>query len=1371
MRTDKRASQKSDKKAPLRANKRGVVGYSKKSALLEEAITHMNTGKYGRSSAALKELLALDPQNTEARRLFATLHLRLGSLVTARQAFESLATEAIGRQDYWLAESLLREYLAAGPRCVPFLELLAHVYQEKGDEMAAVGELGKAVEIIRDDPDTENPHKAAQLYAKIRELAPGSPVAIQLASLFDVRTGEFLVRSSIADQPSAVHDATASTPASVDSIAMESTPAEIMPWELGEEPVTGVEAPSSSVATPTEFKAAAEPSLPVELPEGEPAIGLQELPSQPFESVSAGQGQVVAQNTTSHGQEEPAAQPLLQSPPESTAELGNALSSPMPWEQVSDGSIQIPEAGPSSSATPDSSIEAILSSLKEGTESPLSAPALIAAPESVLDPAPVIRPMESPSSDGSVAVPPSVRDEQVVDASISVQDIESLPDQTPAVSMESILSDLRTNAEEPSPPYPYETPPVQAEDPVPEPIPIDQLAAIEALPSHFVLPEPASSTESSQEAPPSSSFSWTSVFDTAWKFAAGTTAPSAPASCEHTQETIGDAQQNTPLQESDSASAGSASIVSDIPLTVDLPPTVGSTSQELDPFSYLQTNQPVSEGSTNREDALADASPSATSVVTDSVQSYPMPTESTAADLPEFLSRSPIDEAPQAQAPAAIPASFSAVVDAQEIPEAELARAEPPESSVSFEIASPEPSFVAPSPSTPLEEPFQPVGMTAHMEEAPSKSEPTTPPVEVPSHWNTGEVAVQLHRPAAKKKRWEKDPDEAAETSAIPAPALETLSEELSEAIREWKSAPLEAVSPSVAEEPSPSQPDPRPEWMQASEDITFARPHATPREQWQPASSGSFSRPAEQASAPTVTSSAVDVLFGSTGRAGYGETQDRPASTKPRPRFIARLHRIRIGVSSFVGSCFSTTRSLTFLAMAIAATTGLVAALGVGALGLVWMAMEDPPSVLHQGLTITPPRVIADPKKNGYLLLLGLEALPGQDPVQAGYERKAGEQDLAMSRACMGGDDANEGNISSSASGHVVKGWFRSANPVAQLKGQSETIKSLAAREASSLARYRQWLTMPFEDWGYGQLLSPNCTQVLLVHRLFLSEGFAQDSGAGLDRLETDMQAWRTALGQSKTLMMKMLAVAAVQDDVALASGLLSRSELDGTSVTRLSKMVRPLDQVELSVRWPMQSQFVWATKSVPAELKHDKSNDRPWYVSLIAGMRLPVQRRANAYAEYYEAANKAVAEGRYTNLPKPSSFLRVPATGLMDYLINPVENIVGIEPLPSWDPYVMRMIETDAQFRLAGLQAWIRRGPQDGDLLTRLAKAGQAYYDPFTGLPMLVNQRQGLIYSVGRDGKDQEGDRTHDVAVVIPSASSSSSENKRSTSAPSPR
>jgi len=422
----------------------------------------------------------------------------------------------------------------------------------------------------------------------------------------------------------------------------------------------------------------------------------------------------------------------------------------------------------------------------------------------------------------------------------------------------------------------------------------------------------------------------------------------------------------------------------------------------------------------------------------------------------------------------------------------------------------------------------------------------------------------------------------------------------------------------------------------------------------------------------------------------------------------------------------------------------------------LAWMAMEDQPSSLYQNLTITPPRLVGDSKKNGYLLLLGFDAPLGQDPVQAGYDQKADESDIAAAQVCMSGDDANGGSGSAGASAHVVKGWFRSGDPAAQIKGQGETIRSMVTRESTALTRYQRWLTMPFDDWGYGQLLSPNCAHVLLVHRLFLLEGFSQDFATGFDRLEADLQSWRTALGQSKTLMMKMLAVTAVQDDASIASGLLSRMDLDGNALTRLSKMVRPLDQVELSVRWPMQSHFVWATRAVPAELKQDKSHDRPWHASMVAAMHLPVQRRANAYAEYYEATNKAVAGGRYTNLPKLSGFVRTPATGLMDYLANPIEHIVGIEPLPSWDPYVLRMIEADAQLRLVGLQVWLRRGPQEGDVLMRLAKAGQAYYDPFTGLPMLVNQRKGLIYSVGRDGKDQEGDRLHDVVVTIPSAPS---------------
>jgi hypothetical protein len=1291
-------------------HKRGVVGYSKKSALLEEAITHMNTGKYGRSSAALKELLALDPHNTEARRLFATLHLRLGSLVTARQAFESLANEAIGRQDYWLAESLLREYLAAGPRCVPFLELLAHVYQEKGDEMAAVGELGKAIEILRDDPDSENPQKAAQFYSKIRELAPASTVALELAPLFDVQTGEFLVRPSTTQAPvsgneEGLHESAVS--------AAEHSLPEVMPWEVIDESSSASDSqPSSTSLTGDQV---ADSSL-CETEDQRSALENQrhdgsDLLSSTTVSLSD-ELSVSHDELSSNGAastleaSEPEAQELSsERVPESHPELetasGNGIPSPMPWEQMADASIQISEPEAPSPSDPHLALESILASFRE--QDGLAAPAPVAFEEStpvieIAEPAVPPVSMEPAPLDSSSTLSSPMPWEQVSDAAMQIPEGEYSPQPTSSFSLQEPFSLSSSPTEEvlsSSSSLAFDPVPTDGADSAPALTDLDRSSSHDEQSRSVISVEAEPVPDTHRVA----SFSWNSVFDKAWKLAAGTMAPSSERELER------DA------------------------------------------------------GSIREEDSASEVSPSPISIVPDMAPAPLMPADSPAPELSPFVPQSFSDAAPPASATPAMPASFSTVIEEQTIPEVETGS--PSEST------EPEPVSVE---NRSAEESRQAMSDPPNVADPPSEPDGTTPPAGAPSHWNTGEVAVQVHRPSKKKQRWDKEPENVEQAPAIPASALESLSETLSQAIREWKSTPVEAAGASVTEEAAPTQDESRPDWMQASEAITFDAPASPPptMKSWSDSEVISAPQTAEQAHA--AAASAVDVLFSPNRADDSLAGREHPAWSRPRPRFMARLHRIRIGVSSFIGSCFSTTRSLTFLALMLTITTVVVATAGVGALGLAWMAMEVPPSALYHNLTITPPRVVTDAKKNGYLLLLGFDAPVGQDPVQTGYERKADERDSATAQVCMGGDDAKDGSGSAGASAHVVKGWFRSADPAAQIKGQGDTIRSLANRESTAMARYQRWLTMPFDDWGYGQLLSPNCAHVLLAHRLFLLEGFNQDLATGLDRLEDDFQSWRTALAQSKTLMVKMLAVTAVQDDASVASGLLSRSDLDGTSLGRLSRMVRPLDQVELSVRWPMQSHFVWATKSLPAEIKQDKSHDRPWYISTTAAMRLPIQRRANAYAEYYEATNKAVAGGRYTNLPKLSSFVRTPATGLMDYLANPVEHIVGIEPLPSWDPYVMRMIETDAQLRLVGLQAWLRRGPQEGDILMRLAKAGQAYYDPFTGLPMLVNQRKGLIYSVGRDGKDQEGDRVYDVAVAIPSGYSSSSDSRGSrTSSPS--
>jgi hypothetical protein len=1289
-------------------HKRGVVGYSKKSALLEEAVTHMNTGKYGRSSVALKELLALDPHNTEARRLFATLHLRLGSLVTARQAFESLANEAIERQDFWLAESLLREYLAAGPRCVPFLELLAHVHEKKGDAMAAVAELGKAINILIEGPDSENPKKPSQLYARVRELAPASAVACQFASLFDIQTGELLAPHPLA--PAAVTSLEIDTSQPQDIIlatTQESRASDVMPWEQFDGTPTNHEALPPTVSNPV-IESLDVPDVLID-----PApVGLapQKLEAPPSEST----GRIQEANPLDY---EMLPSTLAKPPLPSNGDCDDEMGGP-----IVEGSSFVDEGrSPSSSK------------------------------ERIADDGRAITP-----SVGSPGLSAPMPWEQIENTTIRIE--EAAPPPAPVAQSEGE--------------YQPEFVSDQLSSPAPAPDltePCESIFAVEPSTSPAVLPEPEVPTPSAADSSPTVPFTWNTVVDGAWKFAAGTLSSSSPAALPKPGTSLQDARDLESVQPESvpepEISSPSITSIPEPPVSFGDPEPLPSVH----PSILSEVSESIAETDASRESDLPE--PTAALFSEELLRPEEPPTFSSDApsslkvDLPVPPLSEPVESARESE-----PVSFPSFIEPQ--PVAQFPEASAPEPSLSVVIQE------APLSSEPVstEHHEKPITLLQAAAALPLSVAPSDTPSASPvsmdalSDWSTGEVEVQPHRPSEKKRNWDKEKGEAPVVPPVPLPLVEEPPEAVPELSRSggWESAPSEAVAP-VVEAVTPVvekvvlQEDTRPEWIRASESITFVNPSPSSSATWQ--DSGIESTHSEPEPALSVAASAVDVLFDSTGEKGQVRTQDRLAPPRPRPRFAARVARVRIGISSFIGSCFSTTRSIALLCLGLAFSCVALVAVGIGAVGLAWMAMEAPLSPVYHNLTTSPPLALTDSRKNGYFLLLGFDASAEQDPLQAGYERKVEGSDLQAASACMLGD---EGKGTTGASANVVRGWFTSADPVAQLKPQAAAVRSWAAEESLALRRYQQWLSMPFEDAGYGQILSPNCAHILLAHRLYLAEGFTQDISTGLGRLETDIGSWRAALGQSKTLMVKMLAATAVQDDAAIASGLLARQDLDGTAIGRLGKIVRPFDQVELSLRWPMQSHLTWATKTVTTSLKNDEAGERPLYAALAAAMPLPVQRRSNAYADYYEAASKAVAEGRYASLPKPSSFIRTPADSAVDYLANPIEHIIGIEPLPSWDPYVGRMVETDARLRLASLQVWIRRGAQEGNVVTRLAKAGQAHYDPFTGLPMLVDQQRGVMYSVGQDGKDQEGDPLRDVIAAIPKTQSVEPESSRSVSPP---
>ena len=153
--------------------------------LLAEAARRMNEGQYAGAEAILTQQLSQEPGNPEVCQLLAKLHLKRGDLAVALNEYRFLAGAAMRAQDYELAESLIGEYLTVDPACVALLELRGEIYEQKGDGEAAAIQYGKALDVLLEHPEPGMPTLPAELYAKIKMLAPASPLVSRFTPVFE----------------------------------------------------------------------------------------------------------------------------------------------------------------------------------------------------------------------------------------------------------------------------------------------------------------------------------------------------------------------------------------------------------------------------------------------------------------------------------------------------------------------------------------------------------------------------------------------------------------------------------------------------------------------------------------------------------------------------------------------------------------------------------------------------------------------------------------------------------------------------------------------------------------------------------------------------------------------------------------------------------------------------------------------------------------------------------------------------------------------------------------------------------------------------------------------------------------------------------
>lgn len=1516
---DKKTPSRPDKKGSSRAAKRtdgpGASG-ARKAQLLEDAITQMNAGKYARASGVLKELLALDANDQEARRLFATLQLRIGSLATARMAFDAMVKEAVGRQDFWLAESLLKEYLAAGPRCVPFLDLLGQVLESKGDPDAAAKEYAKAAEILIEDPDSDRPNYAQELLQKIKDLDPHSPAVFRIEALLSrvqapaadgpasesselPQREDTSVPGTLTSQEESQSVSIPETAESSESTGERARPR--LPWEddghnvdvgaSSVDPSSGSEAPVSEpiLESPQADVPAPFPLVDLSLSTERSVpnvVATDELPSPvlPVESAPVEPAPVVASETV-----EPApmaAIPLIQIPIEVTAAppadavvevpaptLSNAASPVMAWDDiVAKFSAYAPGAQDQKNEEPKGEER------KDGDRAQaasLAAP----APEPEPEPAPETHSahaahrimgedIDSPSPhietvpSAEIASASDARDlsaqnlaapmpwEQIEEP-VHIESHVEVPTALEATGVEPVAAQEAESAPTPEPPVSYRDSAGLAEGPIIriEPAPVEAAIPIIRL-DEFVSPpreavsEPVSVPvvpapmpwEQIEDEPVVVSFEESSATDPVEPAALSVPEPvdetnvrplisveaavpsvpveSAPEPCEAVAPAPSDAPSNdqliatildqTALKDGQphraGGIAGSQSPVHDAPRNASPEPAPVTSAREPEPIRVLLDSAIV------REPVPNPPAPPVSTVPAEVVVPQPAPVESVSAASPEVsesVAEVPAEVAPKVEPePVAekksgfsfFPSMFKIVggkKDAPEEPVVSPAPSSEPDAAVlatapsTGEVAvapietvepspvvlaaptvEPEPTDVAvnePAPPLPVEAsaPVAPAPVDAPIG-APQEvvSLQPTPadisPVDVPAL--SPEAVVEQHQvsdateahavgdvesvtdgepsgdpaPSRKKRGKKKAKRHAAdEIAAHATPDQEPPAAPMAAFVAEPVApAPAVQAAPPVSEPPVPT-PSPAPVVAEPAEELVVLAASAdipSFHAGSQVAAEPSAERPSQRDETPVLSMSSAK-------------------AAKPRE---SRPEQDGPGVWSHVAGAAKTggraASSVTKLVGSLAAATIGVAFLAVAGVAITWSVMNQQPSATFQELIGAQPQTGGDAKRSGYMLLADIGLSDTATAALAGSR--------TARYACY---DAVSSTQASGTAGSALSDWFHEANPAAAVTGKAANVKEWASQSTEGLGRYRQWLGGSGDDGGYGRLTNPNCAGVLAVHRLYVAEPLATGQGldAALDRLEGDLAQWRSALRKAQSLEMKMLAVAAVNDDLRVLSGLLLLPDFDGKYYGRAAKAAVSLDQAERSLRWPMHNQLQIQRTVIDAAIKNVANVEQPWYVGAMSAMPLPTQRMLNGYADYYQALIKASEEsGEKFTAPTLSTYVPPAGHGATDYLLNPVASAFEIESAPAWETYVGQVRETDALLRLVSLQVWLRKSAQEstGDAKTRVAKAGQNYYDPFTGFPMLINASKGLLYSVGSNGRDEDGMGPGDVSVMIP-------------------
>lgn len=327
------------------------------------------------------------------------------------------------------------------------------------------------------------------------------------------------------------------------------------------------------------------------------------------------------------------------------------------------------------------------------------------------------------------------------------------------------------------------------------------------------------------------------------------------------------------------------------------------------------------------------------------------------------------------------------------------------------------------------------------------------------------------------------------------------------------------------------------------------------------------------------------------------------------------------------------------------------------------------------------------------------------------------------------------------------------SNNCLARYQAKETDIKKWLIENQIFLERYRGLYAYPqFRETIRPHLRTPTIYEPSLVaglaraqHALTAIHGNPQTA---LRQLRDDTNYWRSILQQSRSLISRMIAVAAIQGNTQLISEIIASISIDPQTLAVASQASQPLtvSERDLSKVFRYEFGFTMDVFSNISQYKNDPCPSDSWTDCLSGTLMSTFLFKPNATINlsYERLARMA----RLASLPAQEWNTRIRARReerdrdnmlfVWHIFYNPVGKILDAIAKPAYESYSGRIHNLDGFLRLVSLQTAVKRaGILDSAVEKFLVDTAPEQRNPYTGEAMQWDAGSRVIYFNGYNEK----------------------------------